>query len=123
MIISSHSVFLMTKLGGLHNLVSEISLACLLWYFRWYFFIACLFFVRSIGLNSCKLDKLMKKINIFISDVHKTSLLTMHNFLSVIENATKPISQIQDELLKKKVSIVFTLFISCHLSLFTIIAC
>ena len=30
MIISSHSVFLMTKLGGLHNLVSEISLACLL---------------------------------------------------------------------------------------------
>ena len=65
----------------------------------------------------------MKKINIFISDVHKTSLLTMHNFLSVIENVTKPISQIQDELLKKKVSIVFTLFISCHLSLFTIIAC
>ena len=62
-------------------------------------FIVCLFFVRSIGLNSCKLDKLMKKINIFISDVHKTSLLTMHNFLSVIENATKPISQIQDELL------------------------
>ena len=26
----------------------------------------------------------------------------MHNFLSVMENVTKPISQIQDELLKKE---------------------
>ena len=36
MIMSSHFVFLITIFGGLHHLASDISLACLLWYFRWF---------------------------------------------------------------------------------------
>ena len=52
MIISSHSVFHMTKLGGLHSLVSEFPWLAYSGILDGAFFIACLFFVRSIGLNS-----------------------------------------------------------------------
>jgi len=38
------------------------------------------------------------------SEIHKTSLLTMQIFISVMENEIKPISQIQSEAVEKQVS-------------------
>ena len=80
------------------------------------FCLPCVLFGRRVGSNAAKLEKLMKSP--FVdwscasrrfndhetkSDVHKTSVLTMHQFILVMENKVKSVSQIHDHVQNKKV--------------------
>ena len=81
------------------------------------FCLPCVFFGRRIGLNSAKLEKLMKSAfcdwscasrrfndHQMKSEIHKTALLTMQSFLAVMENEIQPINHIQNKLLQDNIA-------------------
>ena len=81
------------------------------------FCIPCVFFGRNIGSNESKLDKLMKspltdwssattrlKLHEVKSEVHKTALLTMQEFIAMMENKTKSVARILDTALDAKIN-------------------
>ena len=81
------------------------------------FCIPCVFFGRNIGSNASKLDKLTKspltdwssattrlKLHEVKSEVHKTALLTMQEFIAMMENKTKSVARILDTALDAKIN-------------------
>ena len=81
------------------------------------FCIPCVFFGRRVGLNSAKLQNLMTKplnnwnsatqkldSHELRSEIHKTSLLTMQSFLSIMNNEVMPINKMQDKIIQKQIS-------------------
>ena len=90
------------------------------------FCLPCVLFGQRVGSNAAKLDKLMKSP--FVdwscasrrfndhetkSDVHKTSVLTMHQFILVMENKVKSVSQIHDHVQNRLIlaSIIMTVLL------------